>query len=234
MVLLLGPAVGSVVGITMRPTPRFLCAGFAFAAGVMVAVSFLDLVPESLALISPLAVAASFLLGFLGMYAMDQLLPHFHPISDTDERATLRRTSLTLIVGVALHNLPEGFAVGASFSSTADLGLIVAIALSLHDIPETIVPVSASLAVMGKKGRAFLIGWGITAVTLVGFGVGLPLANIISGEAIAYALAATAGIMIYISSDELFPASHALKMPHTTNMSLMLGVLFVILLRLLI
>lgn len=232
IVMMLGPAIGAVVGVSARPTPRALCVGFAFAAGVMIAVSFLDLIPESLLLVSPLVAAACFFIGFIVMFAIDQAIPHFHPIPDSDERASLKRTTATLIAGIALHNLPEGLAIGASLGMATDIGLVVAISIALHDIPETIAPVSASLALTGRRGRAFAVGFLITAVTFVGFAIGLPLASIMSDQVVAYTLAATAGIMIYISSDELLPAAYGFKMSHTATFALMTGVLFVILMRL--
>lgn len=231
LALIAGPALGSLLGISIKPTASFLCSCFAFAAGVMVAVSFINLIPEALDEASPVLVALSFLAGFVLMYVLDQILPHFHPISDSDERPALSRTTLTLIVGISLHNLPEGFAVGASLASASNLGLIVALAISLHDIPETIVPVSAYLAVKRTKIGSFSVGWITTAFTLLGFFIGNSLAEAISADMIAYAIAATAGVMVYITVDELIPASLAFKMPHLTNVLLASGVLFVVLLH---
>lgn len=228
IIILLGPLIGCILGIVLRPTEIFLSSGFGFAAGVMVSISFLDLIPESMCLLSVGWVAAAFLFGFTIMFALDQLLPHFHPITNTDEKANLRRTTLTVIVGISLHNLPEGFAVGAAFGSMVDLGLMVAIAIAVHDIPETIVPVASSMALSGSRTNALKMDGLVTVPTLVGLALAMLLTEFISDEAIAFTLAMTAGIMIYISGDELIPASHAFNTPHVATLSLAAGILFVI------
>lgn len=231
IILILGPLIGSILGIVLRPTSSLLCGGFGFAAGVMISISFLDLIPESMRILSVSWVVASFALGFAIMFALDQLLPHFHTITNTDERADLKRTTLTLIVGISLHNLPEGFAVGAAFGSMADLGIIVAIAIAFHDIPETIVPVASSLATSGSRAKALRTGIIMTVPTLLGFTIAAVFTEYISDEAIAFSIAMTAGIMVYISGDELIPAANKFGFTHIATFSLAAGMLFVISMR---
>lgn len=156
-ITLLGPAIGSIIGITIKPSNIFLCYSFGFTAGVMFAVAFFQLIPESITISSLAIVVIAFIVGFAVMYLVDQILPHFHPIPDTDEKKTFKRTAMTLLVGIAMHNLPEGFAVGASFSSMAGLGLLVAIAIALHDVPETIIPVASNYSLPKNKKRALWI-----------------------------------------------------------------------------
>ncbi|MBN1677677.1 MAG: ZIP family metal transporter [Candidatus Thermoplasmatota archaeon] len=231
VILILGPLVGSILGILVHPTSGLLCAGFGFAAGVMISISFLDLIPESMRLLSVSWILVAFTLGFAIMFALDQLLPHFHTVANTDEKANLKRTTLTLIVGISLHNLPEGFAVGAAFGSMADLGLIVAIAIAFHDIPETLVPVASSLATSGSRTKALKMGGLVTAPTLLGFAIAAVFTEHISDVAVAFSLAMTAGIMIYISGDELIPASNSFGFTHIATFSLAMGILFVISMR---
>lgn len=227
-IVLLGPVIGSLLGVLIRPTNWFLCLSFSFAAGIMLAVSLIQLVPAALDTISAPAVMLAFLAGFVIMYGVDKSIPHVHGVTDEDERAGLKRTSIALMVGISIHNLPEGFAVGASFSSEASLGLIVAIAISLHDLPETMIPVSAFKA-LGKSNReAFTYGWLATAPTLLGLGIGWAVLEWVSDSVIAVALTVTAAIMIYISGDELIPAAQKLGYPHLSNFSMAAGIIMVL------
>lgn len=234
LVVILGPLIGSFLGILISPGSWFLSGCFGFAAGVMIAISFISLIPESMEAIALHWVIFAFMLGFSIMFLVDRIIPHFHPITNTDENASLERTALTLIAGIALHNLPEGFAVGASFSSMADLGLLVAIAITVHDIPETIVPVSSARALGRTRRRAFSIGWLATAPTILGLMIGIALLHIISAEAVAFSLSVTAGFMIYIAGDELLPASQGFKFPHITNFTFAAGILMVIALHMIV
>lgn len=227
-IVLLGPVIGSILGVLIKPTNGFLCFSFSFAAGIMLAVSLIQLVPTALETIAAPWVMLAFLVGFIIMYFVDHLIPHAHGITDEDERSGLKRTSFALMVGISLHNLPEGFAVGASFSSASSLGLIVAIAISLHDLPETMIPVSTYKALGRSNREAFTYGWLATTPTILGLGIGWAVLEWVSDSAIAVALTVTAAIMIYISGDELIPASQKLGYPHLANFSMATGIILVL------
>ncbi len=227
-IVLLGPVIGSILGVLIRPTNWFLCASFSFAAGIMLAISLMQLLPEALETISAPSVMVAFLAGFVIMYVVDKSIPHVHGVTDEDERAGLRRTSIALMVGISIHNLPEGFAVGASFSSDASLGLIVAIAISLHDLPETMIPVSSFKALGKSNGEAFGYGWLATLPTILGLAIGWAVLEYVSDSVIAVALTITAAIMIYISGDELIPAAQKLGYPHLANFSVAAGIIMVL------
>ena len=225
-IIILGPIIGSIIGITIKPSKIFLCISLGFTAGVMFGVAFFQLIPESIEISSIIVVVIAFISGFTIMAIVDQILPHFHPIPDTDEKKKFKRTAMTLVVGIALHNFPEGFAVGASFSSMTNLGLIVAIAIALHDVPETIIPVASNYSLYKNTRKALWIGLLTTIPTLIGLFLGKILLESVTNDMMAFVMVMTAGIMVYISGDELLPASQKYGYDHISNFSLASGIIF--------
>ncbi|MBS3815356.1 MAG: ZIP family metal transporter [Hadesarchaea archaeon] len=228
-IVILGPVFGTIIGILIKPSERFFCLSFSFTAGVMLAVAFFQLIPESMKELSIPIVIISFLVGFSIMFIVDQIVPHFHGVSNTPEES-FERTSATITAGIAMHNLPEGFAIGASFSAMPELGLIVASAIALHDVPETIVPVSTSYSILGNRKKASFNGLAVTIPTLIGLFIGVLMLNWVTTNLIAIAMVITAGIMVYISGDELLPAAQDFGYKHLANFSLAGGISFVLLL----
>ena len=125
------------------------------------------------------------------------------------ERNNLLKTGIIVSIGLAIHNFPEGLAIGSGFEASIKLGLSLAIAICFHDIPEGI-----SMAVPMKNGGMkpskviyYVVLSGITT------GVGAFFGSIVGGisqEIIALCLAFSAGAMIYIVSGELTPESSKL------------------------
>lgn len=120
------------------------------------------------------------------------------------ERRNLLKTGMIVSIGLAIHNFPEGLAIGSGFGASVKLGLSLAIAICFHDIPEGI-----SMAVPMKTGGMkpsrviyYVVLSGVTTGIGALFGA---LVGGISQEIIALCLAFAAGAMIYIVSGELTP-----------------------------
>jgi len=79
IISVLGPVIGSLIGVLRKPSPSLMYNMLSFAAGVMLAISFLELIPESIAFSSISVCVLGIILGALLMYGMDRLLPHIHP-----------------------------------------------------------------------------------------------------------------------------------------------------------
>ncbi len=120
------------------------------------------------------------------------------------EKNNLLKTGIIVSIGLAIHNFPEGLAIGSGFEASLKLGLSLAIAICFHDIPEGI-----SMAVPMKNGGIkpskviyYVVLSGVTT------GIGAFFGSIVGGisqEIIALCLAFSAGAMIYIVSGELTP-----------------------------
>lgn len=128
---------------------------------------------------------------------------------------------LFLAIGIALHNLPEGLAIGAGYSNSAALGATIAISLAVHNIPEGMVTAAPLLLSGMNKWVVVAIATAAGLVTPIGTVIGAALISI-SPEFVSVSMALAAGAMIYIVSDELIPQSHEYH-SHAANFGLVAG-----------
>jgi zinc transporter, ZIP family len=234
LISVLGPVIGSFIGVIKKPSDTFMYNMLAFAGGVMLAISFLELIPESIHLSSVWICVIGILFGALLMYVVDKLIPHFHPeFCQHGSKNNLKKTSLYLIIGIFLHNFPEGMAIAIGAVSGVKVSIVVAIAIAVHNIPEGIVTSAPYYHVTKKRLKTFLISSSTAIPVLVGFFMANQLYQYISNNFVGFIIGATAGLMIYITSDEIIPSSCCKVTDHKTIFSLMFGILFVILLGLL-
>lgn len=194
-----------------RPSERLMAPMLGLAGGMMLAASLFSLLVPAVqtvaashaSLLLGLVTAGAFLVGVAMMQHMDRRLPHAHV---EDLEASGRQPHVTLVVtAIALHNVPEGLAVGVAAASGADHSMTLGIAL--QNIPEGWIVASAMIALGAAPWRAALIALGTGLVEPVGglFGV---VASTMAGAALPLALAAAAGAMLWVVSHELIPASH--------------------------
>jgi zinc transporter, ZIP family len=229
-----GPVIGSFIGVFKKPSEMFMYNMLAFAGGVMLAISFLELIPESIHLSSIWIATGGIVFGSVLMYGVDRLIPHIHPeLCSQEQGKKLEKTALYLIIGIFLHNFPEGMAIAIGAVSGAKVSIVVALAIAIHNIPEGICTSAPYYKITKKRWKSFLISSSTAIPILVGFLFANQLYQYISNNIIGFIVGATAGLMIYITSDEIIPASCCKTTDHRTIFSLILGVLFVILLGLL-
>jgi len=233
VISVLGPVIGSLIGVLKKPTNRFMYNMLAFAGGVMLAISFLELIPESIALSSIVVCVAGVAFGAFIMYAVDLTLPHIHPgLCQQEQGQNLKKTSIYLITGIFLHNFPEGMAMAIGAVSDMKLSIMVALAIAIHNIPEGICTSAPYYHSTKKKWKSFWISSSTALPILIGYFVASSLYQYISLTLVGFIIGATAGLMIYITGDELIPSSCCKLSNHTTIFSLISGILFVILLGL--
>ncbi len=226
-----GPIIGSAIGVMKSPSEIFMSNMLAFAAGIMLAISFIELIPESIALSSVYIAAAGVVLGSIFMFAVDKLIPHIHPgLCEQEHGRNLERTATYLLLGIFMHNFPEGLAMGIGSVSGMDVTLALALAIAIHNIPEGIATASPYYQVTGNRLRTFLLSSSTSLPLLAGFVFSYYLFQSIPMSIVGLLIGATAGLMIYISSDELIPVSCCKMSDHTTIFSLIAGVVFVTLL----
>lgn len=211
-----GTTLGGIIGVVIKKqSNKFLSFILAFASGLMMAVICFDLIPEALGISSIIKVIVGIIMGILTMIFCDLFIEK--KFSKKIEKQTqkskgngnLLKTGIIVSIGLAIHNFPEGLAIGSGFGASLKLGLSLAIAICLHDIPEGI-----SMAVPMKNGgmkRAKVISYvilsGITTGIGAFFGV---LIGSISEQIIAICLSFAAGAMLYIVSGELIPEANKL------------------------
>lgn len=227
IISVLGPLIGSGIGVMKHPSFEYVCNMLCFAAGVMLAISFLELIPESLMLSSVLICTGGVIFGALVMYAMDRIIPHIHPrLCAQEHGCNLERTSIYLILGMFLHNFPEGMAIAIGTVTDIKVSLVIALAIAIHGIPEGICTSAPYYHSTGNRIRAFLLSSTTAAPILGGFFAAMYVFRNMPLQLIGFIIAATAGLMIYITVDELIPSGCA-GSSHQTIFALIAGIVFV-------
>ena len=136
-----GTTLGGIIGVIIKKqSHKFLSFILAFASGLMMAVICFDLIPEALEISSIVNVVIGIIVGIIAMIFCDLLVEKKfnHNISFRKENNTLLKTGIIVSIGLAIHNFPEGLAIGSGFEASMKLGLSLALAICLHDIPEGI------------------------------------------------------------------------------------------------
>ena len=213
-----GTTIGGIIGVKLKnPSNKVLGFILSFASGLMTAIICFDLIPEAFELSNLFVSMIGIIIGIILMIICDLFISN-------KSNNSLLRTGIVVGIGLALHNFPEGLAIGSGFGTSVTLGISLAIAICLHDVPEGI-----SMAVPMKNGGIkaskvvyYVILSGIT--TGIGAFFGAVAGNISKGI-IAICLSLAAGAMIYIVSGELVPESNKLYSGRTTALGSIIGLI---------
>ncbi len=204
---MIGTGSGAVIALFVKE-PSKVMLGFilGFAGGIMLAIVLTDLLPEAVE-------AGSFFTAFLGLIIgtvfillVDLKIPHFHLFETTEELARYIRTGTILGLGIAMHNLPEGIAIGASYVASPALGFTLAVTIALHNIPEGIA-MACPLCAGGMRLRWILF---YTAMAGLPMGLGAFFGaslGAVSPLVLSLSLGFAAGAMLYIIFGELIPGA---------------------------
>ena len=191
----------------------------------MLAVVCFDLIPEALEISSVYTVILGVILGIIVMIGCEAVVDKkFNTKAVDSNKLGLLKTGIIVSIGLALHNIPEGLAIGCGFDVSDTLGLSLAIAICLHDVPEGI-----SMAIPMKNGG--MKPWKVMLYVILsgiatGFGALIGgLIGTISTKIIAMCLAFAAGAMLYIVSGELIPESNKLYQGRMSAIGNMAGFL---------
>jgi len=279
----LSTTIGSIIAIVIKKqNPRFISFIMGFSAGVMILVSFVELLQESIDYHGLFFGILFFLLGMLLMLIIDIRVTHHYEFEDKDyeklvcqdkeplvtqninsspeiqknsnsrfnnQRSRFRqrrrqrqlrlrqailenngnpklyKASLLVAVGIFIHNFPEGIAVSVGTIKEVELGILLAFAIALHNIPEGIAVSVPIYACTGSKKRAFM--WSFLSGISEPIGAILTwliLAPFINDYILNLMLAVVAGLMVYISLDELLPISRSLAKEHYSILGIISGI----------
>ena len=255
-------AGAAIAFFSKQDNTKMLSAGLGFSAGVMVYLSFVELLPASIEEFSKLSQNGEiialfiFFVSMLACLFIDKAVPvdiNPHEIEAPEaycelrscylndrelciakqalaqdnapaSNKTLRRTGILTAFAIALHNFPEGFATFASGLESIKLGVVVALAVAIHNIPEGVAVSLPIYHATGQKRKAFIFaalsGLAEPLGALVGALLILPL---FGASAVAVSFALVAGVMIFISFDELFPVAKAYASGHECLYGLIVG-----------
>jgi zinc transporter, ZIP family len=256
----LGTGVGGLIAVMHSPGKRAFGFLMGITAGVMISLSFLELVNKAWELAGFWTATVGFAAGAFFMFFLDFLAPHIrfaeaeirskNPHNDlqfsdcphpgrhrfgrfrhknhiTDRR--LLRTGILLAIGITIHNIPEGIAVGAGYMHAPAFGLFITSAIMLHNIPEGI----ATALPLCKSG---VCRWDAFRVALLS-GLAEPIGALTAAlfltsfqHFVPGALAFAGGVMMFITLDELIPTAREYGHQHTTALGIIFGTIFVFLL----
>lgn len=227
----LATGIGSLVAfLTKRTNTNFLSLTLGFSAGVMIYISFMELVPEAGKVLNDLQLMLSFF-GGIGLIAIIDFLipedenPHeIHLAEDMEKNSRLKRMGILLALSIAIHNFPEGIAAFMSGLNSLEVGIPIALAIAIHNIPEGIavsVPIYHST---GSRKKAFWYSFlsglaepvGALVAILILFPFWSPMLE-------GVVLAGVSGIMVYISIDELLPGAERFGKHHLSILGFIAG-----------
>ncbi|HON79158.1 MAG TPA: zinc transporter ZupT [Spirochaetota bacterium] len=243
----LSTGIGSALAFfTKKTNTKFLSLSLGFSAGVMIYVSFLEMMPEAQASLitrlgKPLGswvTVISFFSGILLIGIIDKVVPEFenphevHSIEeidvsdDTVRNGKLMRLGLFSALAIAIHNFPEGLATFTAGINNISLGIPIAIAIAIHNIPEGIAVSIPIFYATGNRKKAFLYsflsGLAEPMGALIGFAI---LYNFYNETIFGILFAAVSGIMVFISLDELLPAAREWGEHHISIYGLVSGMI---------
>ncbi|EOH5270156.1 zinc transporter ZupT, partial [Campylobacter jejuni] len=256
-------AIGSIIAFFSRKDDlRVLSLGLGFSAGVMIYISFMEILPTALKDFknhydshwAELLGLACFFGGILISLLIDKLIPEdvnphepkedlselkicplpqkgqnppkFHPGEKLHQINTkaLKRTGIFTALAIAIHNFPEGFATFISSLDNLTLGIAIAIAVAIHNIPEGLAVSLPIYHATGDKKKAFIYSALSGLAEPLGAFVGaLILLPFIGDLTLAISFAVIAGIMVFISLDELLPAAKTYDKAHDSLYGLIVG-----------
>lgn len=204
---MIGTTLGGIIGAFLNiKSKKFLSFVLEFAAGLMTAVICFDLIPEGLEIVNISMCILGIFIGIVAMILCDKIVNKYCTNNSELKGNHMLKTGIIIAIGLAVHNFPEGLAIGAGFESSSILGFKLAIAIALHDVPEGI-SIALPLKNSGSsKIKAIIITTISGLTTGLGAFFGAIIGNI-SPTLIGISLSFAAGAMLYIVSCELIPES---------------------------
>jgi ZIP family zinc transporter len=195
---------GVVLAMRARRGARAIATGIGFAAGLMIVIAVAELLPRALSITAPVVALAAAVAGAALIWLAHFLIPHSHlVIEGLPESAPQVRSAYLIVLGLLLHDLPEGFAMANDYIASPSHGVATAIAIALHNLPEEFA-MAVPVVVLGSRralfGAALLSGLAEPVGAVIGL-VAVGLAPVLHGTFLALA----AGAMLFVSLHELVP-----------------------------
>ncbi len=234
----LSTSIGGIIAVFSKNTnKKFLAFSLGISAGVMLYVSFMELLAKAMYVLSSdcgaklgaALAAASFFCGMFLAALIDKFIPEADMLSVANSRggdSKLLRTGLVTALALAIHNFPEGMATFVSALGSPVMAIPIVAAIAIHNIPEGIAVAVPIYFATGSKKKAFLYSFVSGIAEPIGAIVGyLILLPYISELVNAYVFAVVAGLMVFISVDELLPSAREYSQSHLAVYGLVVGMM---------
>ena len=228
----LSTGIGSALAFfTKRTNTRFLSIALGFSAGVMIYVSMVEMFVQARSALTiefgevngMWATAGAFFLGMFFIAIIDRVIPSeknphdYKLVEDMKQPHTdkLMRMGLFTALAIAIHNFPEGLATFTSALKDPGLGIAITVAIAIHNIPEGIAVSIPIYYATGNRKKAFAYSFLSGLAEPLGALIGFFLLSFFMNDVMFGVLfAAVAGIMVFISLDELLPTAREYGEPH--------------------
>jgi len=221
LVGVLGTGMGGVLALLLiNPNKRFLSMLLGATSGIMLAVVTFDLLPEAFNMGGLWVEILGIIIGIIIIVLIEDIIPYKR--LGGNRRDGFTKTGILLGIGIALHNLPEGLAIGSGFMVTKEMGLAMALVIALHDLPEGIA-MATPLRLGGASRLKVII---LTLLSGVPTGIGAFIGAVLGSVSdffVALCLSFAGGTMLYITCGELIPNSKALHHGRASTIGLIFG-----------
>ncbi len=224
--------IGSLIGFLIKGLPhKWNDTVMGYCAGVMLAASTLGLILPALergGASGWWVVVVGVMAGALFLNVLDLVTPHLHHITGLDPEEHHNNSSLNrillFVMAIAIHKLPEGIAAGVSMSGASgdSPAWMVSAGIALQNVPEGMVIIAPLLLAGVTRLRTFLISIAIGLLEIIGVWAGFGLGSA-SEMFLPVMLGFAGGAMLYVTSDEIIPETHAHGYQKQATYALLLG-----------
>ena len=219
-----GTGIGGLAAFFVtRISNRILGFILEFSAGLMTAVVCFELIPKAFELGGVLYTLGGILFGVVIIVFIENSIKNSR-IMKSGKNKGLLKAGILIAIAIALHNFPEGFAVGSGFKASTSLGFTITAVIMIHDIPEGI----AMAVPMRAGGLSRIKAFGYTVLSGVPMGLGALFGAVLSGISsgvIAACLGFAGGAMLYIVYGELLPESKRLYFGRLSSLGNVAGII---------
>ena len=239
---IIGMGLGGLIAALLgNISPKTMCWMLSFAGGVMISVVSFELIPESIELAGMIITIIGLIIGILVVTILNRILDKV-TIKDGDDleehitqagvyhehsvinKSSLLRSGMIMLIAIALHNLPEGVAIGAAGTHDMSMGVILAVVIALHCIPEGMAIAAPLIGGGMSRVKAVLLTALSGVPTIIGGIIGIMIGGI-SDAALALALAGAGGAMFYVVFGEILPQSTIITKSRFTTFAALAGII---------
>jgi len=225
-----------------RPSENMSCWMLSFAAGVMIGVVCFGLVLESIELASVTITVYGLIIGVIIIMLLNKVVDRITHTKEDDPKihhtyaeryhekqviqnpSKMLRAGVLILIALALHNIPEGIAIGAGGIYDFELGALLTIVIAMHNIPEGMAIAAPLLAGGVSKWKVILLTVISGSTTILGGLLGILIGNI-SNFAVALSLSVAGGAMLYVVFGEIIPQSIVMTKNRTATIVTLFGII---------
>ncbi len=222
---MIGTGLGGIVVFFLKsPSKRIMEMILGFTGGIMLSVVCFDLIPQSFELGGMLLGFLGIITGVAGVMAMDSLISKVPGRLSTGKDPEFIKSGILLGLGIAVHNFPEGLAVGSGFAVQNSVGLRLALIIALHDMPEGIA-MAVPLKLGGYNPYMVLM---YTIIAGIPTGIGAFFGELLGGMSdaiISLCMGFAGGAMLYITCGEIIPKTQSIYKGRISTAGMIVGIL---------